>query len=73
LLTAILLSDSNLDFSMTEPEMDRLMLRLQCASVVDEEKLRELLGGMMSPSSSPTKKIREIEACIAADDVFFDE
>jgi hypothetical protein len=58
---------------MSEVEMDQLMLRLQCTNVVDEERLRQVLGGLMSSSSSSTSKIRQIEAVIEADDVFFDE
>jgi hypothetical protein len=59
---------------MSKVEMDQLMLRLQCTNVVDEERLRQVLGGLMSSSSSSsTSKIRQIEAVIEADDVFFDE
>jgi hypothetical protein len=58
---------------MSELEMDQLMMRLQCTNVVDEERLRQVLGGLMSSSSPSSSKIQEIEAVIEADDVFFDE
>ena len=43
LLSAILLSDRDMDFMLSDEEMDRLTMRLECYSVVDKERLKQAL------------------------------
>ena len=70
------MSDSNQDFHLSEMEMDQLMLRLQCATVVDEERLRQVLQMMSSSNNNSNSSsafatnqmIQELERSMAEDD-----
>lgn len=39
----VLLSDANADFILSDEEMDRFAMKLQCYSVVDQERLKQAL------------------------------
>ena len=43
IFSAILRSDTNQDFQISEAEMDRLMLRLKAYNVADQERLKDQL------------------------------
>lgn len=42
-LQMVLLSDSDGDFILSDEEMDRFTMKLQCYSVVDQERLKQAL------------------------------
>jgi len=60
LLEAILVSDSNMDFVLSDEEMHRLTLRLKCFSVVDEERLKQALR-MTSTQTRNQYKVHQEE------------
>ena len=47
---AIIRSDTNQDFKLTEQELDRCMLRLKGYNVVDQERLKDTLRMWASKS-----------------------
>lgn len=55
LLEAILVSDTNRDFVLSDAEMDELSLRLKCFSVVDAERLKQALRMSSTASRSQYK------------------
>lgn len=61
LLQAILVSDSNMDFVLSDEEMRRLTMRLKCFSVVDEERLKQALRMSSTSSTSSQYKAHQEE------------
>jgi hypothetical protein len=67
-LTAVLQSDVNGDHVMSAQELERLLLRLQSFSVVDEVKLRDALKALSNQNTSTTSLYNQLASSQQADD-----
>jgi hypothetical protein len=67
-LTAVLQSDVNGDHVMSPQELERLLLRLQSFSVVDEVKLRDALKALSNQNTSTTSLYNQLASSQQADD-----